>query len=72
MNWRVFLELDRLIFFLRDRNDYKDKTKEGMLNTKTLLVETRLVHLDVKIGLSILHNTGEIRTFLCIRVSMHV
>lgn len=68
----MFLELERLIFFLRDRNEYKDKTKESMLSAKALLVETRLVHLDVKIGLSILHNTREICTFLCVRVSMHV
>lgn len=35
----------------------KDKNKEGVLGTKTLLVETRLVHLDIKIKLNILHNT---------------
>lgn len=50
----------------------KDKNKEGVLGAKTLLVETRLVHLDVKVRLNILHNTREIRGFLCVRVSVHV
>lgn len=59
-NWRVFLELKRLIFFLIDRNEYKDKTKEGILSAKALLVETRLVYLGVKMGLNILHNTREV------------
>lgn len=60
MNWRVFLKLERLIFFLIDRNEYEDKDKEDILGAKALLVETRLVHLDVKIALNILHNTREI------------
>lgn len=50
----------------------KDKNKEGVLGAKTLLVETRLVHFDVKVRLNILHNTREIHGFLCVRVSVHV
>lgn len=60
LNWRVFLELERLIFFLIDRNEYKDKTKKGILSAKALLVETRLVHLGVKTGLNVLDNTREL------------